>query len=194
MDNREIFSERLKELRAQTGKTQKQSAQFEESTPATISAYENATKNPSLDVVMNIAKKCHVSLDWICGFSDEKGISLNTCADILKLLFEIGLLDGIELDNGFFKDTGYDPRQIDPDLSYQPFMMIYFNDTTINDALAKSKQMFDLYQNGTIDEEVYRLWVEKTLKEYNMPYHPNKGVRSESNTDLSSIPDEMPFT
>ena len=194
MDNREIFSERLKELRAQTGKTQKQFAQFVESTPATISAYENATKNPSLDVVMNIAKKCHVSLDWICGFSVEKGISLNTCADILKLLFEIGLLDGIELDNGFFKDTGYDPRQIDPDLSYQPFMMIYFNDTTINDALAKWKKMFDLYQNGTIDEEVYRLWVEKTLKEYNMPYHPNKGVRSESNTDLSSIPDEMPFT
>ena len=73
-------------------------------------------------------------------------------------------------------------------------MMIYFNDTTINDALAKWKKMFDLYQNGTIDEEVYRLWVEKTLKEYNMPYHPNKGVRSESNTDLSSIPDEMPFT
>ena len=194
MDNREIFSERLKELRAQTGKTQKQFAQFVESTPATISAYENATKNPSLDVVMNIAKKCHVSLDWICGFSDEKGISLNTCADILKLLFEIGLLDGIELGNGFFKDTGYDPRQIDPDLSYQSFMMIYFNDTTINDALTKWKKMFDLYQNGTIDEEVYRLWVEKTLKEYNMPYHPNKGVRSKSNTDLSSIPDEMPFT
>ena len=194
MDNREIFSERLKELRAQTGKTQKQFAQFVESTPATISAYENATKNPSLDVVMNIAKKCHVSLDWICGFSDEKGISLNTCADILKLLFEIGLLDGIELDNGFFKDTGCDPRRIDPDPSYQLFMMIYFNDTTINDALAKWKKMFDLYQNGTIDEEVYRLWVEKTLKEYNMPYHPNKGVRSESNTDLSSIPDEMPFT
>ena len=194
MDNREIFSERLKELRAQTGKTQKQFAQFVESTPATISAYVNATKNPSLDVVMNIAKKCHVSLDWICGFSDEKGISLNTCADILKLLFEIGLLDGIELGNGFFKDTGYDPRQIDPDLSYQSFMMIYFNDTTINDALTKWKKMFDLYQNGTIDEEVYRLWVEKTLKEYNMPYHPNKGMRPESNTDLSSIPDEMPFT
>ena len=48
MDNREIFSERLKELRAQTGKTQKQFAQFVESTPATISAYENATKTPLL--------------------------------------------------------------------------------------------------------------------------------------------------
>ena len=48
MDNRELFSERLKELRAKTGKTQKQFAQFVESTPATISAYENATKNPLL--------------------------------------------------------------------------------------------------------------------------------------------------
>ena len=43
--------------------------------------------------------------------------------------------------------------------------------------------MFDLYQNKTIDEEVYRLWVEKTLREYNIPYHPNGGVRSEYNGD-----------
>lgn len=192
MDNKEIFSERLKELRSQTGKTQKQFAEFVESTPATISAYENATKNPSLEVVMNIARKCNVSLDWICGFSDEKGIPLNACADILKVLFELGLLDGIELESGFFKDTENNPLQIDPDPKYQHFMMIYFNDTTINDALIKWKKIFDLYQNQTIDEEVYRLWVEKTLKEYNIPYHPNKGVWNEFHPD--SFENEMPFT
>lgn len=194
MDNREIFSERLKELRAQTGKTQKQFAQFVESTPATISAYENATKNPSLDVVMNIAKKCHVSLDWICGFSDEKGISLNTCADVLHLLFELGTLDGIEIDNGFVRDTSGPNEFPNNDTSYEPFMMIYFDDTTINNVLIEWKKMFDLYQDQTIDEEVYRLWMEKTLKKYNIPYHPNKGVRSQETEDLCQIPDGLPFT
>ena len=69
----------------------------------------------------------------------------------------------------------------------------FINDTTINDALEKWKKMFDLYQNKTIDEEVYRLWVEKTLREYNIPYHPNGGVRSEYNGDDYDGDNELPF-
>ena len=190
MEKREIFADRLRKLREKTKKTQKQFADLVESTPATISAYENATKNPSLEVVMNIADKCHVSLDWLCGLTDQE-ISLDTCSDILKILFEIGLLDGIGLDKNFAKmsDTFSDFH----DQTYQNFMMIYFNDTTINDALEKWKKMFDLYQNKTIDEEVYRLWVEKTLREYNFPYHPNGGVRSEYNRDDYDGDNELPF-
>ena len=190
MEKREIFADRLRKLREKTKKTQKQFADLVESTPATISAYENATKNPSLEVVMNIADKCHVSLDWLCGLTDQE-ISLDTCSDILKILFEIGLLDGIGLDKNFAKmsDTFSDFH----DQTYQNFMMIYFNDTTINDALEKWKKMFDLYQNKTIDEEVYRLWVEKTLREYNFPYHPNGGVRSEYNGDDYDGDNELPF-
>ena len=58
----------------------------------------------------------------------------------------------------------------------------------------KLKDGFDLYQDQTIDEEVYRLWMEKTLKKYNIPYHPNKGVRSQETEDLCQIPDGLPFT
>ena len=43
-----------------------------QSTAATISAYENATKNPSLEIVMNIAEKCNISIDWLSGLSDQK--------------------------------------------------------------------------------------------------------------------------
>lgn len=192
MEKREIFADRLRKLREKTKKTQKQFADFVESTPATISAYENATKNPSLEVVMNIADKCHVSLDWLCGITDKE-ISLDTCSDILKILFEIGLLDGIGLDNGFAKVTHIPNNFPNFDQDYEPFMMIYFNDTTINDALKKWKKMFDLYQNKTIDEEVYRLWVEKTLREYNIPYHPNGGVKSEYNGDDYAGDNELPF-
>ena len=131
---------------------------------------------------MNIADKCHVSLDWLCGITDKE-ISLDTCSDILKILFEIGLLDGIGLDSGFVRDTSGPNEFPNNDTSYEAFMMIYFNDTTINDALEKWKKIFDLYQSKTIDEEVYRLWVEKTLKDYNIPYHPNKGVKTEDNGD-----------
>lgn len=190
MEKREIFADRLRKLREKTKKTQRQFADFVESTPATISAYENATKNPSLEVVMNIADKCHVSLDWLCGITDKE-ISLDTCSDILKILFEIGLLNGIGLDKNFAKISDNFSDFHDP--TYQNFMMIYFNDTTINDALEKWKKMFDLYQSKTIDEEVYRLWVEKTLKEYNIPYHPNGGVRPEYNGEASNENNSLPF-
>lgn len=56
IDNKEIFAERLRQLREKMKKTQKEFAEEVGSTPATISAYENATKNPSLDIVLNIAK------------------------------------------------------------------------------------------------------------------------------------------
>ena len=182
MEKREIFADRLRKLREKTKKTQRQFADFVESTPATISAYENATKNPSLEVVMNIADKCHVSLDWLCGITDKE-ISLDTCSDILKILFEIGLLDGIGLDSGFAKVTHIPNSFPIFDQDYEPFVMLYFGDTTINDALIKWKKMFDLYQSKTIDEEVYRLWVEKTLKDYNIPYHPDGAVMPEHNGD-----------
>ncbi len=196
MDKIKLLPMRLRTLRETLNLSQSSFAESVGLKQQTYSAYENGSNKPPVDVIIKIAEEYNVSIDWLCGFSNllKKKVELSTCADILHLIFEIGLLDGIEIDSGFFKDTGHNPREIDPDLSYQFFMMIYFNDTTINDALTKWKKMFDLYQNGTIDEEVYRLWVEKTLKEYNMPYHPNKGVRSKNNTDLSSIPDEMPFT
>lgn len=75
MYNKKIFSERIKEIRNARNETQKEFAKFVNSTAATISAYENGTKNPSLEVVANIANKCNVSIDWLCGLSDKKQIN-----------------------------------------------------------------------------------------------------------------------
>lgn len=90
MSGKETFAVRLKEVRLQTGKNQKDFATMVQSTAATISAYENATKNPSLEIVINIAEKCNVSIDWLCGLSEERAIEPKTYKDmalkILKLL------------------------------------------------------------------------------------------------------------
>ena len=196
MEKIKLLPMRLKTLRETLNLSQSSFAESIGLKQQTYSAYENGSNKPPIDVIIKIAEEYNVSIDWLCGFSNllKKKVELSTRADILHLIFEIGLLDGIELDDGFSKVIHIPNDFPDFDPTYESLMMISFNDTTINDALIKWKKMFDLYQNGTIDEEVYRLWVEKTLKEYNMPYHPNKGVRSESNSDLSSIPDEMPFT
>lgn len=66
-----------------------------QSTAATISAYENATKNPSLEIVMNIAEKCNISIDWLSGLSDQKELKpeINNYKD-----FAIKILELLELD------------------------------------------------------------------------------------------------
>lgn len=46
------------------------------------------------------------------------------------------------------------------------------------------KKMKDLHDNKTIDNELYDLWIEKTLKKYNIPItHPTK--------DFTDIPDDL---
>lgn len=34
-----------------------------------LSAYENNRNLPTIDVLINIAKKCYILLDWLCGIS-----------------------------------------------------------------------------------------------------------------------------
>lgn len=161
MYDKNTFSERLKEVRAASKKTQLEFATFVGSTAATISAYENATKNPSLEIVANIASKCNVSLDWLCGFSYEKtGSKIKSYADIFRFL--LALQENKELEFSILASTPDSPKS-----------GIIFEDTTINTFIEDWKKMSGLLENGTIDQEVFDLWREKTLKKSNTLIIPN---------------------
>lgn len=73
MSDLTLFSKRLKEARQKAGLTQAELAKMADTTPATVSAYENTgnIKKASLDLVINLAKALNVSLDWICGFDNN---------------------------------------------------------------------------------------------------------------------------
>lgn len=158
MNNRSIFAERLKHLReSELNKTQKEFAELVESTPATISAYENATKNPSLDIVQNIAKKCSVSIDWLCGITDNMTSNEppKKFSDVINMLFTM-------------EDSLY--------LRIIPHLTLYFEDTTANitfdnlemkQFIAEWEKMKELYDKQLIDIDVYNLWKEKELIKYN---------------------------
>lgn len=74
--HRRSFAEALQELRKGMNLTQKDFADFLAMSQATISAYENDRISPTLEVLVNIAQKCKVSVDWLCGFTDtEKSLS-----------------------------------------------------------------------------------------------------------------------
>ena len=83
-----VLAVRIKELRKIMKMTQKEFSAFVGCTAATLSAYENGSKSPSLEIIKGIAEKCHISIDWLCGLSDKMKNSNEpeTYADIIDLL------------------------------------------------------------------------------------------------------------
>lgn len=84
----DTLAQRLKMLRNRMKMTQKEFSEKVGFTQATLSAYENSQKKPSLDIIMDIAEKCNVSIDWLCGLSEKmkNNDEPETYADIIDLL------------------------------------------------------------------------------------------------------------
>ena len=72
-----IFCERLKKARKNKNLTQKELSSLSGVSAVMISAYENENaktgKNPTLENVYLLAKQLGVSIDWLCGLSDNSG-------------------------------------------------------------------------------------------------------------------------
>ncbi|MCI9403314.1 MAG: helix-turn-helix transcriptional regulator [Oscillospiraceae bacterium] len=72
MFSREIFAQRLLELRKDRGETQDQLAQILRVKKAQISEMENGKKTTTLEKLVLICEHYHVSSDYLLGLSDEK--------------------------------------------------------------------------------------------------------------------------
>lgn len=83
-----VFGERLKNLRSVLMKmTQKEFSEFMGIPQPTLSSYESGRNKPTIDVVINIANKCNVSVDWLCG--NDNVASIKSLADLMNILFDI---------------------------------------------------------------------------------------------------------
>lgn len=151
MGKYEMFSKRLKELRNSLGLTQKQLAQQVNTTSVTISAYESCTKNPPLNIVVAIAEQYHVSVDWMLG--RENTVSNNEITSykqVIEFFFKLKNKDG------------FNRLEIDTDNN-----AIKFNNKQINNFLSEWSKM--IKENSVLcDEEMFKLWIEKTLNKYNV--------------------------
>lgn len=143
----QVFADRLKELRNKLGLTQAQFVEELGITASALSAYEKNTKNPSIIVAKKIAEKYNVSLDWLCGLSDEKSkeTKIMTYSDIINIC-----------------NTYKNPSKLmDKFLSEMQKNLVEY--------LRESEHMCKLIKDGLIDNELYDLWLEKTIKKYDKP-------------------------
>lgn len=156
-----IFSERIKELRTKMGMTQAKFVEGIGITSSALSAYEKMQKVPSLAVAKKIAEKYNVSLDWLCGLSDqmENNKTLETYSDIIKELGKIS--EAINFNVRLKNESDCEP----------PFREAYivideFDDEPLYRFLVDWKNILDLYKAGTINKDLYRLWIDDQTTQY----------------------------
>lgn len=83
------FNENIKILRSTYNLTQKEFADRLGVSIPTVAAWENGTKKPSFDVLVQIANTFDVSLDWLCGRNQKKEIPITTWTDLLKIVYSL---------------------------------------------------------------------------------------------------------
>lgn len=160
MDDLSILSSRIKELRRKNSLTQRDLAKAINTTATSISAYETGLKIPSISIVKKIAEYFNVSLDWLCGVSDNQSNNgITTYADIIKLLILIEQHINLNLD--FTTERIYD--------SLIECATIYVRDKTIQSFIKEWKKVQELHSDNTIDDDLYQLWIDKQLKQYSQP-------------------------
>ena len=72
----DIFGCRLKELRQEKGKTQKELATVLDTTDDSIFSWEKGRSQPSIELIKKICIYFHVSADYLIGLEDETGAKL----------------------------------------------------------------------------------------------------------------------
>lgn len=164
-----ILSERLKEVRESMNMNQTDFAKLIGVTQQSLSSYEKCVSKPTLDMAIKISEKCDISLSWLCGLSDRVSNNkvFKTYTDIIDIFFDIMNVAHLNV---------YSTKVNTKDCDMQDVTMwgISFTDKYLNEFIEDWQKMRTLYINQTIDEEVYSLWREKTIKKYNFPIIPEE--------------------
>lgn len=153
------LAQRIKSLRISLKLTQREFAKKAGCTAATLSAYENGSKSPSLEIVKGIAEAFHVSIDWLCGLSEKRNYNdtIETYGDAIRLLLKLDEKLDIAVSTGFTDIPSFD---------CVPYAELNFGNLKMQEFLKEWEKMKELHDHCTIDDEVYSLWTEKTLKKY----------------------------
>ena len=161
-----MLAYRIKNLRQSLGMTQREFAQKAGCTAATLSAYENGSKSPSLEIVKGIAETFGISNDWLCGLSErENGTNAPvTYSDVIFMLSEIDKSLGICIQ----EKTSYTDYNGFKTSGNGIIIQDYEMDRFLSD-WAKYKRM---YSANTIDHDIYTACMSKLYRESNKKLPP----------------------
>ena len=138
----EILSQKIKTMRSLRNMTQKDFAAYIGIPQPTLSAYENGKNNPTVNVLVEIADKCGVSLDWLCGRETNSG-AISSMSDVVQLAYN----------PGEFNDISF---EIDTEKNENPVTPTFNEDDKALDFKEMKDRIIDM-QNQNYDEFVKAL-------------------------------------
>lgn len=149
--------------------SQKDFASFIGIPQPSLSAYENSKIHQQLKVLVNRAKKCNISLDWLWGIQTHSNqfATLSDFGDFLYALLESEDL-GIEFD---IRDRVKGDRETPKDRVYTK-LTLYANDKRFKangDAQQLIKKVYNDYkelETYAISKDTYELAKEQTRSQY----------------------------
>lgn len=181
------FSTRLKELRSVMRLSQKEFAELIGIPQPTMSAYENGRNNPTIDAAMEIASKCNVSLDWLCGRDDVP--SLGNLSELVRILYDLYDLEDVQIETTVHdKLLGGDTEEdgeTDENKRWWVQLRVYGNDHDhslngdICNIVRKINEQYRDFTSYGISEEMYQTGKEKLIEHYEFP------LRKKEYPDLS---------
>lgn len=213
-ENDVIFAKRIKETRENAGIKQFELAKIVNITPTTLSAYElfDATstgKKPSLHNAIEIAKALGVSLDWLCGLSNEiqapDSKLLSAFIDSKQQYSDSDLfIDFIKPSDtvcsileSYGKSFVQSPVQPDEEQSdviaaqeqrmSEEAVTITIRNPRIVKFLKGWIRMYESYTDGVIDIEVFELWLKKSIDEVNSQQAKISASNNISNYRINNI-------
>lgn len=162
------FSKRIKELRVSLSMTQSEFAKEIGTTQATLSSYENTDKLPSVDILITIAQKYNVSLDWLCGLKNEQNsLTISTYADVIKVLSALGAADSLKMDISITNTS------IPNTFETYPEAQITIDDKTIVNFFDEWIGVLALCKKSPSGKKLYEVWIKDILEQYNKPVKIN---------------------
>lgn len=162
-----ILAQRIKQLRQSQNLTQKEFAEKVGCTAATLSAYENGSKSPSLEIVKGIAQTFGVSLDWLCGLSENETTDKKpeTFADIIMILNSMLNVKDLNAFLAFIQDPDFwGPEEDAPYVG-----AIAFNNETITSLIKEWIKYRELGIDDELNKNINQMWLDQIRKKHNEP-------------------------
>jgi len=149
-----VLASRINKLRTISGLSQAAFGASIGTSQAALSAYEKGIRTPSLDILIDISNKYHVSIDWLSGLSDiPNSAQTKTYADLIK---SIVLLN----DNNHLDIT------LDRDSAILNFISA---DKTLIEFFKEWNEMRTLREDLENGDRLYNLWLNDAIKRYDIP-------------------------
>ena len=154
--NNVTIGNRIKELRTSKNLTQEDIAKMVKVSKATISNYEKGKVSPPIELLIKLAERYDVSIDWLCGLSYEEIPRLMSYGDAFFRLVEIDKVIGFSVEDVTF-------------FSNLRGTAVLF-DATLTKALEEYQEMVNLRDNNTISEHLFNLWISDKVQQLDKQY------------------------